>query len=293
MARGVFDDLLATLFPGDCRICASPLLRSATLPVCEPCRAALKPQTETHPGALCRICGEALGFESERFVAARGLAEQVCTPCRLAPPGFARAVAFGVYAGELRELIGLLKFDGLRAAAKPLGVLLAQAIAELAPELDATAETLVMAVPLFRHKARERGFNQAELLASHALDQLSQTHSALRLRMIGGVLTRMRQTESQFGLNPRQRRENVRGAFAVVDPARVVDRDVVIVDDIYTTGATARACASVLRRAGARHIFIATLSRAQTETVALWEAPPRTSAAGTADSFLTASHRRA
>lgn len=272
LAGGATDDLITTFFPGDCRICADPLVRSASLPLCEACLEALRPQAETHPSLLCPVCGEALGFESERFLAGRGIGEQVCTPCRRVPPAFIRAVAFGVYGGELRELIGLLKFEGLRAAAGPLGGLLAGVIVDLAPMLDPSAETLVAAVPLFRRKARERGFNQADLLAVRALRELGRSHPELRLRAAHGVLTRIKPTESQFGLNPRQRRHNLRGAFAVSDPVLVRDRDVLLVDDIYTTGATARACASVLRQAGARHVFVATLARAQTETVALWEA---------------------
>ena len=276
--RSAVDDLITTLFPADCRLCDVPLLRTSSLPVCELCLRALRPQAETHPGRLCGICGEALGFESERFLAGRGPAEQICTPCRLVPPAFARAVAFGVYGGELRAMIGLLKFEGLRSAAEPLGRLLANAIAELAPGvnlpapcLDPAVEILVTAVPLFRGKTRERGFNQAELLTSRALDQLRRTHPSLHLRAAHGILSRVKQTESQFGLNPRQRRENLRGAFSAPDPGLVAGRDVLLVDDIYTTGATARACASVLSRAGARQIFVVTLARAQTETVALWE----------------------
>ena len=274
-ARGlthtVLEDLVTTLFPGDCRLCTAPLLGLSPLPVCETCLSALQPQAETNPGSLCTVCGEALGFESERFLAGRP--DPICTPCRRVPPAFTRAVAFGVYAGEMRALIGLFKFEGLRVAGRPLGRLLACAMAELAPSLDRTQETLVAAVPLFRGKARERGFNQAELLTAQALRALRRSHPEIRLRPAHGILARVKQTESQFGLNPRQRRENLRGAFAVPKPALVDGRDVLLVDDIYTTGATARACAAVLKRAGAARVFVATLSRAQTESVALWEMP--------------------
>ena len=266
------DDLITTLFPADCRLCAVPLLRASALPLCELCLNALRPQSATHPTAsLCTLCGEALGFESERFVAGRDLTGPICTPCRRVPPPFTRAVAFGVYQGELRGLIGLLKFEGMRQAAKPLGHLLAHAIAGLAPVLDPATDTLVTAVPLFRGKARERGFNQAELLATHALADLRRSHPELRLRIAHHLLARVKQTESQFGLNPRQRRDNLRGAFTVPDPTLVSGRKVLLIDDIYTTGATARACALALVRAGARQVFVATLSRAQTETVVLWE----------------------
>ncbi|MEO8870825.1 MAG: phosphoribosyltransferase family protein, partial [Granulicella sp.] len=79
-------------------------------------------------------------------------------------------------------------------------------------------------------------------------------------------------TESQFALTPHARRTNLRGAFAVPNRASLAGRTVLLVDDIYTTGATARECARVLRRAGAKRIFVATLARAQTETVERWDA---------------------
>ena len=271
VARGALDDLITTIFPSDCRVCAEPLLSLSRVPVCGPCLGALSPQT----AALCRVCGEALGLESERFLQARGAAEQVCTPCRLAPPVFTRAVAFGVYEAGLREMIQLLKYGGVPAVARPLGDLLASAIEQLGPELASVSpEVLMVAVPLFRPKARERGFNQAELLATRAVAALRGRAAGVRFVVAHDVLTRVKPTRSQFGLNPRQRRANLRGAFAVPDAALVKDKTILLIDDIFTTGATARACASALERAGARAVFVATLARAQPEQVALWDGGP-------------------
>ena len=271
VARGTLDDLTAILFPSDCRVCAAPLLTLSRAPVCELCLGSLQPQT----AALCRICGESLGMEGERFLLARGAAEQVCTHCRVVPPAFARAVAYGVYEGELRELLQLLKYGGVRSVARPLGDRLAQSLAQLAPEFEASpAAVLVVPVPLFRPKARERGYNQAGLLAEHALASLRRRRPQHRLALAPRVLLRVKPTASQFGLNPRQRRENLRGAFAVPEPKLVLGRTILLIDDIFTTGATARACATVLRRAGAETIYVATLARAQPEGVALWDGGP-------------------
>ena len=210
-------------------------------------------------------------MESERFAAGFGAEAEVCTPCRRVPPGFAQAVAYGVYEGELRELVQLLKYERLTALARPMGAMLATAM-ELLGEAIGTAEkdVLVVAVPLFRAKKRGRGFNHAELLAGASIRELRRRRPEWRLRAAHGVIERVRETASQFGLSPRARRENLRGAFRVVDPARVAGRDVLLIDDIYTTGATARACAGVLRRAGARTVLVATLARAQVEQVSLW-----------------------
>ena len=92
---------------------------------------------------------------------------------------------------------------------------------------------------------------------------LRSSHPDWRLTLAPAALLRQRATESQAGLTPRQRRLNLRGAFRVSDPAIVVGRDVLVIDDILTTGATARAASQALLRAGARSVWVATLARAQ------------------------------
>lgn len=139
--------------------------------------------------------------------------------------------------------------------------MLAQAIAQLAAE--APAELLVVPVPLHRSKRARRGFNQARSLAREALAALRATHPQWRLTLAPSTLMRLRATESQAGLTPRQRRLNVRGAFSVSDPAAIAGRHVLLVDDILTTGATARACGLACLRAGAASVWVATLARAR------------------------------
>jgi len=185
----------------------------------------------------------------------------LCRACRLAPPPFVRAVAFGLYQGRIKETIHALKYDRLQPAARGLGQMLAEAIAQLAAE--APAAMLVVPVPLHRSKYAERGFNQARLLAGHALDSLRKTHPEWRLTLASRTLMRLRATASQAGLTPRQRRLNVRAAFSVSDPAAVDAKHILLVDDILTTGATARAAALALRKAGAASVWVATLARAR------------------------------
>jgi ComF family protein len=139
--------------------------------------------------------------------------------------------------------------------------MLAEAIAQLAAE--APAEMLVVPVPLHRSKYAERGFNQARALAVNALETLRKTHPEWRLTLAPSTLMRLRATESQAGLTPRQRRLNVRAAFSVSDPAAVNLKHILLIDDILTTGATARAAALALARAGAATVWVATLARAR------------------------------
>jgi ComF family protein len=122
---------------------------------------------------------------------------------------------------------------------------------------------LVVPVPLHRSKYAQRGFNQARALAEAALRDLRKTHPLWQLTLASTTLLRLRPTESQAGLTPRERRKNVRGAFSVADNGQVREKHILLVDDILTTGSTARAAAQALVQAGAASVWVATLARAQ------------------------------
>lgn len=185
-----------------------------------------------------------------------------CRVCKAVPPDFARAVSHGIHDGELRELIALLKFNRVRGVAELLGGRLAEVVLQL--EGEAAAELLVVAVPLFAARERWRGFNQSVLLADAALKQLQRLRPGWKLVRAHGLLKRVRETESSFRLSPKGRRDNLRGAFRVMGD--VLGREVLLIDDIYTSGATARECARMLMRAGASKVWVATLARAQKES---------------------------
>lgn len=248
-AAGTLNSLTSVVFPADCRVCGLPLPGFSLLPVCDSCWNDLPAQS----GTLCTRCGESLESPAT---------DPLCRICQSAPPPYEKAVAHGVYSGTLRALIHLLKYDGMEPIAKRLGALLAEqmlAIPGLPPDL------LVVPVPLFAAKQRQRGCNQAERLARSAIAVLRRRRPEMRLKLVAGALKRQRATESQAGLSPHQRRTNVRGAFFVAKPAQVAGRDLLLIDDIYTTGATARACSQAVRRAGAAHVWVVTLARAQRE----------------------------
>jgi ComF family protein len=170
-------------------------------------------------------------------------------------------VAYGLYQDRMKAAIHALKYDRLHAAAHGLGRMLAEAIGQMAAE--APQEMLVVPVPLHRSKFAERGFNQARSLAIAALESLRKTNPEWRLTLASSTLMRLRATESQAGLTPRQRRLNVRGAFVVSDPQAVTLKHILVIDDIFTTGATARAAALALEQAGAASVWVATLARAR------------------------------
>jgi ComF family protein len=202
-------------------------------------------------GSFCSSCGERLTHAEQ--ISNDG--KMTCSVCRQDVPPFARGIAYGSYEGALRELVHLLKYEGVRPAAKVLGIMLAQAVD---PMLDGfEGDVLVVPVPLYSRKLRERGFNQAALIAEYALKCLSSGRFELDAR----VLKRQRLTESQIGLTQHQRKENLRGAFKVVKPEAFSGREVLLVDDVYTTGTTVSECARVLKRAGAKNVYVATVAR--------------------------------
>jgi len=200
-------------------------------------------------GDFCSICGERMAS----FGATVAAEPAVCGMCRRIRPEFERAIAFGSYDGTLRELLHLLKYEGVRPVAGILSGLLARAI-------DAAGLTelnlLVIPVPLYRSRRGERGFNQAELLARAAVRQLSAEWPVAT-----GALVRTRETASQTGLTRHQRRANVRGAFKVKHRSQVAGKDILLIDDVLTTGTTAAECARVLKRAGASKVYVATVAR--------------------------------
>ncbi len=263
--RSPLDQLSTVLLPATCRLCAQPLLHASRSPVCLDCWRLIQPQS---PENLCSRCGEQLGFGDLRFsVHARLPGQVLCELCERALPPFEQAVAYGVYQGTLRSLIHLLKYEGVASCASPLGERLALAIASLGSLPDGT---LVVPVPLHTARRSERGFNQTALLAQSAIAALRRIWPHKRLKLAENALARSRRTESQAGLTPHQRRRNLRGAFQVPEPQRLAGDPVLLIDDIYTTGATARECSRTLLAAGATSVFVATLARSQREGVAFW-----------------------
>ena len=236
------------MFPSDCRICLEPLTTISTLPVCQECLGKIVPLE----GMLCRVCGEKL-FTSH----VQDEHGALCGLCRRITPQFRRAAAFGAYDGALRELLHLFKYNGVR----PAGALLAGLLRRAIGEMQLPPELVLIPVPLWPGKRQARGFNQAEAIA-RAFVNFKPSGS---IQLDTSSLVRTRETASQTGLTRKQRRANVRGAFAVTRAEKVRGRSILLMDDVMTTGTTVNECARVLLRAGAKEVFVATVARATKE----------------------------
>lgn len=187
--------------------------------------------------------------------ACRGLGpEAFCAECvknvtYLTPSAFSHSV--GEYAGSLKKAIHRFKFKGKTRLAEPLGILL---VKYLSRNLDMNQVDLIVPVPLHEKRMKERGFNQAELL-SLVLTKYYDVPT------VAGTLFRVKHTHPQFDLPRADRFKNIRGAFEVKGGQIVGDKNILLVDDILTTGSTVGECTRVLKSAGARAVHILTLSR--------------------------------
>jgi len=251
LPRQLTESLLAVLLPASCILCAGELTESLTGGICGSCWRALEPWT----GAVCPRCGLPLATTLR-------LADSVCGECRLERPHFDYARSYGIYAGKLRRAVLELKFHRRERLGVRLGRLLAEPWLALRAAFSLPESWLILPVPLHRSRERERGYNQAELLAHGLQRALREISRSERFRLDGRSLSRQRSTTPQSGLSVQARRENVRSVFTVTAPRRLRDRDVILVDDVMTTGATASACAAELKRAGVRRVVVLSLARA-------------------------------
>ena len=251
------ESLFATLFPSDCRLCGTALTEVSRLPVCSACVGSI----HRIEAKTCAVCGELAPSVPV------GQDEVRCGLCQRARLPFAKAAAYGSYDGALRGLIHLLKYDRVRPAGGILGRMLAEAMAELKLAAGEKAP-LVIPVPLSSGRKRQRGFNQAEEIARAALRHwkgggavAGEIPALPAVDLNTTTLRRTRETQSQTGLTRHQRRVNLRGAFVAVRPEQIARREIILVDDVYTTGTTVSECARVLRRAGAAEVYVATAAR--------------------------------
>ena len=239
--RAAADSVFSLFFPEICRICNRAIESLTAVPVCPECLEEPKP----YQGEECSRCG--LFLRGGAALQGTGL----CGLCRRGTFVFRQARSFAAYEGKLRSLVQCLKYEGFRPLAKPLAGYL-QGVLE---RLEGSNWDFVLPIPLHSRRQRQRGFNQAELLAGR-LAKLSG------IPMAAGDCVRVRETRPQTGLRAAERRRNVAGAFDVPRPQRVKGRRLLLVDDVLTTGATADACARALLEADAAGVWVITLARA-------------------------------
>ena len=196
-------------------------------------------------GILCDQCGCA--FASRNLPVEKAL----CAACRRGYFHFDFARSYGRLEDPLQAIIHQFKYGSHSSLARPLARLIHTLWVQ---DYQGRAPDMIVPVPLYKARQRERGFNQALLLARH-LSRWTQ------VPLMDRVLVRHRPTAVQAGLSRGQRRRNIQGAFRVVDRAAIRKRAVLLVDDVFTTGATLNECARMLRKQGAHRVDVLTVAR--------------------------------
>lgn len=226
-------------FPPLCLLCHAPLAGSFDPALCDHCLSGFLPLLSPR----CPRC--ALPFSTI------GGADHVCGECLLHPPDFVWTVAAGLYEEALRHAIHRFKFDGSLALDRPLARLLDDAWQQNTP---GWTPDLLVPVPLHPQRLSQRTYNQSLLIAR----ELGERRG---LPVDPHLLVRILPTVAQAGLSARERHSNLLGAFALTRP--LAGEKILLLDDVMTTGTTARSCATILQNGGAGEIALAVLARAR------------------------------
>ncbi|MBI5182625.1 MAG: ComF family protein [Nitrospirae bacterium] len=238
-------NLLNFLLPTTCNICKLPIKEWNNPYIC--CACWKKIRLIDDP--VCPCCG--IPFKSS--VALIRSPDYLCGECRGKRRYFTKAISVGVYEGTLSEAIHIFKYQKRQAMARHLNNLMPDPLLQKLAQGD-----IIIPVPLYKKRLNERGFNQSLLIAHYMSNRLS-----IPLCIEG--LQRTRWTRPQIELTREERLKNVRGAFAVgadFKPATTIKgKRVILVDDVYTTGATVNECAKVLKKGGAKEVYVFTIAR--------------------------------
>lgn len=234
MAHG----LCRLVYPPHCCICKSHLHDfSPTLILCPPCRSSI---TENRP-PFCPKCSRFLGERPAR---------PYCSDCRKHPPAFDFAWSACVYEDPLKALIHQFKYSQKTSLRFLFTELMTAFIRTY--QLDIAQFDILLPIPLSAARRRERGYNQSGLLAQGISE-------AFHIPVLENGLTR-RHTRHQTLLDEKERWTNIQEAFTIKSSRKIINRNILIIDDLLTTGATASEAARTLKKCGAQTVGVLTLA---------------------------------
>ena len=234
----LLDSFLDFFFPARCFVCRKEIF--PTQNICKTCSSQIKYISSP----ICIQCGIPFGSKIGR--------NHLCGDCSTSELYFSKARAVGYYEGVLQEAIHQFKYNKKTFLAKHLGALMANYDLD---SFDFKSYDSMIPVPLHFKRLRERGFNQALSLARYIGKRYDTPVDFKSLR-------RIRWEAPQINLGKIERARNVKGAFVLYYKSRFKDKDILIIDDVYTSGATVNECAKVLKKAGVASVDVFTLSRA-------------------------------
>jgi ComF family protein len=240
LAARLVRETLLLVYPPMCAGCARAFYSDKSEPFCPDCFIALDLISEPY----CPLCGIPFGAEK--------MTSHLCGDCLGSVHRFDRARATGFYQGLMREVVHRFKYGGQTFLVNPLARML------IGPGKELTRlhriDTIVP-VPLHYKRLRQRGFNQASLLAR-------RLGSLLKIPVDYSSLKRTRWTDPQIGLSRNQRAANVKGAFSLKAREKIRGKGILLLDDVLTTGETVNQCVRVLKKdGGAREVVVLTVAR--------------------------------
>lgn len=241
MLRQFIKGLRDIVYPKACLACKTRLPEAAAEDkiVCSGCWSKIKKNVPP----FCFRCGRHLDKNNPT--------KNICSSCVRQILHFDRAFSPCIYDGVVKDLIHAFKYRGKDHLGKPLSRLMVEFIKEFNLPLEAI--DLIVPVPLHKSRLREREFNQAEILSRHISREFNKNSLA-------DILKRKRNTQTQTGLEPQARFKNVKDSFQVSDAAPIKGKNILLVDDVFTTGATCSEAAYALKQAGAGIVFVLTLA---------------------------------
>lgn len=240
MLSRLIKGLVEIIYPKICLSCKNKLGASSIENfICAGCWAKIK----KNPPPFCRVCG--------RHLEKPGFANNICPQCVKTRFYFDRAFSPCVYTGIIRDLIHEFKYKNKDYLGSSLSSLMTEFIREYNLPIDRL--DLIIPVPLHKIRLREREFNQAEILSRHIAEEFKKDIST-------DILQRRRHTKTQTRLETNERLLNVRGTFSVIKNRGLSGKNVLLVDDVFTSGATSSEASFALKEAGANMVFVLTLA---------------------------------
>ncbi len=236
--KDLLDDIISFVFPPHCLLCGACTSGSANMYFCNRCLNALP----IHKGPICYTCG--ISFTSQEG------ADHLCSSCLQRSHFYGKARALGPYKDLLKKAIQDFKYRNKTILAVALGRLLADAGAVV---LDKAAYEFIVPIPLHPMRVRQRGFNQSLMLAR-------QIGKLWDIPVGAEALVRNRWTRPQTVLPLAERHRNIKGAFSCTISG-LNGKNILLIDDVYTSGATVNECARILKKQGAREVDVLTLAR--------------------------------
>jgi len=230
----LIDSIVDIIFPPHCQICGE----IASSGLCRTCSESFK---SLEP-PLCEICSAPID-SAQPFT--------LCGRCRDFRPAYDRAWSLFVYDGEVKKAVLDFKYNGVSRLYSVFGELISE---RLKKELKDIKIDAVVAVPLHPSREKSRGYNQALLLARSSASLLS-------LPMLESELVRIRHTDFLADLGRKERYASLEGVFSLQNKISLTGKNILLVDDIMTTGATFHQCSRILKEGGASHIYGITVAR--------------------------------